>query len=550
MATSPLDPSKINLYGAEPADTQEYQDALKASVDALSQRYANPNWFNVAAGFLKPQLGGFAASLGSANEALGANLEKQRETQLPLAQMRAQLAASKIAMGQKSTAAREFSDWQASGKPMDQKTYARLTGLSPDSATATAAKAAYEGERAEQGILSQQQALRSNQYAQEISSINSRYALGNLTKAQASEALAAAKAAYGPTQPITSARPVGAPGTTDTVEAANPLSNTLTPTPSAAETGTPGGYAKESDLRKIADVKNVPFDAAKEISSTKAQLPNLSAEDRANALGYIAELEGSLAGRPITKPVKREVIPPVFGRSSGLTPEQITAAVKPQEELAELRYKGLQEVAADENYNPIARAVSSQLDLMKNNREAANRVSAVLSRGGPGNAFLAAINEGVGLSINGLSGNVRLPVETFIRANLKPEDQDLAMAMANNYATIALAKQRVGSVNPNSARNSELGLYAGATPTLHTTANASMRALAHFKQDLELTKAQYDYANSLLQNRNPEYSLSEDDPARYSSALNSTGFGKLSDTFKAKHAQIDEAFQRSLKAKP
>lgn len=109
------DPANINFYGAQAADVDEYQKALQDSISALQQRYANPNWFNVAAGFFKPQLGGFAASLGSAAQALGENVEKERETQMPIAQMRAQLAASKIAMGQKKTAA-EMAD-EAMKKP-------------------------------------------------------------------------------------------------------------------------------------------------------------------------------------------------------------------------------------------------------------------------------------------------------------------------------------------------------------------------------------------------------------------------------------------------
>jgi hypothetical protein len=110
MAQQPtgLDFSAINPYGAKTADLEEWQNALKAGADALEQRYANPNWFNVAAGFLKPQLGGFAASLGSAGAALGDNLEKQRANELPVAQMRAQLAQSKIVMGQKQAGAEKL----------------------------------------------------------------------------------------------------------------------------------------------------------------------------------------------------------------------------------------------------------------------------------------------------------------------------------------------------------------------------------------------------------------------------------------------------------
>ncbi len=103
MAEQPglsTDPSKINQYGANPADLQEYQDSLAAQIKSLEDRYSNPNWFKVAAGFLKPQLGGFAASLGSASEALGENVEAGRAAALPIAQMRSQLAQAKIAMGQ------------------------------------------------------------------------------------------------------------------------------------------------------------------------------------------------------------------------------------------------------------------------------------------------------------------------------------------------------------------------------------------------------------------------------------------------------------------
>lgn len=66
MADSMAGLSAINPAGLTPENLAKYQEALQASMNALQARYENPNWFNVAAGFLKPQLGGFAASLGSA----------------------------------------------------------------------------------------------------------------------------------------------------------------------------------------------------------------------------------------------------------------------------------------------------------------------------------------------------------------------------------------------------------------------------------------------------------------------------------------------------
>jgi len=95
--------SQANFFGQPSEAQQGILDATQAAQDALEQRYANPNWFKVAAGFLKPQLGGFGASLGSASEARGDWTEKQRENQLPIAQYRAQVALMKNQMSQNQT---------------------------------------------------------------------------------------------------------------------------------------------------------------------------------------------------------------------------------------------------------------------------------------------------------------------------------------------------------------------------------------------------------------------------------------------------------------
>lgn len=145
------DPSKINPTGASQEDLSEYQKSLDAQIKALEQRYANPNWFKVAAGFLKPQLGGFAASLGSASQALGESVEQQRAAELPIAQMRSQLAQSKILTGQNKTQSDEFEAWRTSGKPMDEATYARIVSLQPESAVAKAAKGFFDAAQTKAG---------------------------------------------------------------------------------------------------------------------------------------------------------------------------------------------------------------------------------------------------------------------------------------------------------------------------------------------------------------------------------------------------------------
>lgn len=84
--------------------TGSYQEALKqrkALADSLEARYAQPNLFKIAAGFLKPQLGGFSASLGSASEAMGENVEQQRAVAPTIAQMRSEIAAQEVPLNQR-----------------------------------------------------------------------------------------------------------------------------------------------------------------------------------------------------------------------------------------------------------------------------------------------------------------------------------------------------------------------------------------------------------------------------------------------------------------
>jgi len=149
MATTPplslaTDPGRINPVGAQQSDLEEYQKSLESQIKALEQRYNQPNWFNVAAGFAKPQLGGFFASLGSASQALGENEEKRRESMLPIAQMRTQLAQSKILTGQNKTQADEFEAYRASKQPMTPQIAERLISLNPQSQVAQAVKEALQ----------------------------------------------------------------------------------------------------------------------------------------------------------------------------------------------------------------------------------------------------------------------------------------------------------------------------------------------------------------------------------------------------------------------
>lgn len=94
-----LDLTKLPMYGQDEDRMKELNQAQLEIIDSLRKRYEQPNWFKVAAGFAKPQLGGFLASLGSAAEAMGETEEQRRASEIPIAQMRLQLAQSNIILG-------------------------------------------------------------------------------------------------------------------------------------------------------------------------------------------------------------------------------------------------------------------------------------------------------------------------------------------------------------------------------------------------------------------------------------------------------------------
>lgn len=116
---SPLDISKWNAVGDEvPAIKESKQQALDAQeklIKSLEARYANPNWFKVAAGFAKPQLGGFLASLGSASEAMGENVEAERAIAPTIERMRAEVAQGRIGMETNKEQARAIDAYDKSG---------------------------------------------------------------------------------------------------------------------------------------------------------------------------------------------------------------------------------------------------------------------------------------------------------------------------------------------------------------------------------------------------------------------------------------------------
>lgn len=87
----------VNPIGASDSAAQQYQAGLQSALTALQQRANAPNMFNVAAGFLTPGPGGFFGELGHASQALAQWQEQQRQMQIPIANLKIQMAVNRLA---------------------------------------------------------------------------------------------------------------------------------------------------------------------------------------------------------------------------------------------------------------------------------------------------------------------------------------------------------------------------------------------------------------------------------------------------------------------
>jgi len=95
--TGALPSSMPFMIGGDDKAKNEYFDAIQKTLAALEARtQQGPNLFQVGAALLDPgRTGNFGEAVGRAAGVVGQYQEKQREAELPIAQMRAQLAGQK-----------------------------------------------------------------------------------------------------------------------------------------------------------------------------------------------------------------------------------------------------------------------------------------------------------------------------------------------------------------------------------------------------------------------------------------------------------------------
>jgi hypothetical protein len=132
LPTGSIPAAPANLGGDKEAKT-EYFDALNKTLQALEARAgAGPNLFNVAGQFFNPgRTGSFGEALGNVAMSAGKDVERQRELEIPISQMRANIAGQKYQVQNEAKALNMFAS--AMGMNPNQAAGVLESGnLSPD----------------------------------------------------------------------------------------------------------------------------------------------------------------------------------------------------------------------------------------------------------------------------------------------------------------------------------------------------------------------------------------------------------------------------------
>lgn len=511
------DPAKINPAGASQEDLAGYQQSLEDQIKALEQRYANPNWFKVAAGFLKPQLGGFAASLGSASEAMGENVEAGRAAALPIAQMRSQLAASKILTGQNKTVSDMVASQLASGQPLTPEFVANVSRIAPDAPSTKSLVA-------QLAATQKQRELASSEQANAMQRIQLARQMGTTPNPQDLALVSAAS-------PTTSATATPRPATE-----APSASRQPTMTPEQRERLVQDRDAITKELQRIpSDPKNEQrLIMQSELDKVNSQLNSDSAISAAAPKSKDSEY------LPMTVPVPKLSDVPDPERQKLIT-ESTNKRAADFEGASTARYNNLKSLTAPEVTSNASAASKTALSLMEDHPELANKVLNMVRSGGP---LAAAMAQGVSAQFNSTAGSfggaVQFPVEAFLEAKLSPKEQEYADALLNSLATMKAYSLKFGGVSPTALVNHPAGM--SLTQQINFDRNQTPAALynsiKHFQFNTDFLREYNDVLSKEFTRVDPA-SLT-----RLTDAFNSPALRKLSDAYSTVHHTYDKNYMK------
>lgn len=448
-----LDTAKTNQlsYPVEGEDDPlaKINENIESGIQHLENRYANPNWFKVSAGFLKPQLGGFGASLGSAFEALGENQEQQKALEIPLFKMRTELATNAAIMGRNKTVNDKIATYKKQHNELPSPQLLAEWQAQASEATGTKAMTAMTKSAQEQQTLAaQQNQIAIQKISEERQMLEGARSSGLITGDEYNEKLktlmARASALNSPSDVVTNTNYTPTPQKVPV--------NGGTNAPVTSNTTSPATQVMPAGVLSDAKIPNIP-------DALKATIPSSM-----SSLG---------------KPVPQEAQPYQY----------VSQALKPSGQpdayyktLSENRVKdaGVHEDRTNailQSYQPAADPVIANnyknaivdLNKMQKNpleKEAFAQFHNLVRSGGP---LAAAVQKGLLLHFGNFSANLSLPVDAYKQAGLDPKYWTTVDRILSNYSILAnthMMMDGIKQVDPNAQADiNMLSKYAHISQT-------------------------------------------------------------------------------------
>jgi hypothetical protein len=525
-----IDMNKLPLYGQDDERLAELNQAQRDAISALEQRYQKPNWFKVAAGFAKPQLGGFLASVGSAAEAFGENIEQERANKLPVAQMKLQLAQSNMLLGANKKVADQIKKWKDEhpGETPSAQLVGEWAATAPGSSTVEALK----------NELKYQQ----DQQTQTLQRIKQ--------KQDANIPLSPDEMGY-----LKNIKPEGTPR--DTTKPAPAGATTTTPTtgaePAKEEKAKPNNvYILPSGARANEDVYNLHKSGIPIISNIRTKEeqealrdpnnPKFTKEGRPVATDSkhftgdaidldpskkltapqlkILEEQGWKQTNPKNDPnhwerepakvaeIKPQPSAPAPAKAGEIYPqslprpdteglgsedrriqiEQHGASAKALEAPYQESVGNLQAVATGPSYTRIKNSYDNAIRMIDENPELARKVFAMVRQ----DPIQAALAEGFGVHAGAFNANVSLPVKAFLDAGLPESAKNYADKLFSSIMNITMANLRSQGVAMGKVPQQEYMKALSGFVSPDQTAPAALNLLHHSRAEFDHNKEYYD----------------------------------------------------------
>jgi hypothetical protein len=595
-----LDNSKLPLYGRGDKDLEELQKAREDALSALQKRYEQPNWFKVAAGFAKPQLGGFAASLGSAAEALGENVEQQRAQELPIAQMKLAIKQGNMLLKSQADVADDIKKWREShpGQTPSAQLVGEWAARAPESNTVKS--------------LQEELNFQQKQAQQTLERINHKRA-ANIPLDEQDRAFLAQKPEGQPRAerpqeaPAIPSGPAATSAITPPKLAMEPVNVTEPSKPEVkqeekASAVLPSGarvnkdvlglhqqgipiisnirtqkeqdalkhhqdengnwYTKEgrpvSDVTKHLTGDAIDLDPKKNLNAEQRKLLEENGWKQPNPKGDANHWErvkpAKLAEAKPAQVKLDENKPPQFYPPSlkkpditGLGPDDVamrTAGYKKSAEVMETPYAekmaSLAPLVSGNDYTRVKNSYDTAIGMIENNQDMAKKVFAMLRQ----DPIKAALNEGIGVHAGSITANINLPVKAFLDAGLSEREKHYADKLFSSLVNIATANLRAQGVSMGKVPQQEYMKAMSGFVNPDLTAPAALNMLHHSRADFDQSKEYYDI---VMKEMRDKVDMSHTSTPYSDIHHNSSDLAKIHKKYSAIHKRYDDDYQNALR---